>query len=87
MSGQKKIRYIVECPPEDFPKFLYSLQLKQNGFDENAIVHFGVTCDHCKVMPIIGIRYKCLTCPDFDLCSKCKNENIHDHQFKEVPLF
>ena len=35
--------------------------------------HFGVTCDHCNVHPILGKRYKCQMCFDYDLCQNCYN--------------
>jgi hypothetical protein len=28
-------------------------------------------CDVCGVYPIVDTRYKCLQCPDFDLCERC----------------
>lgn len=34
-------------------------------------VHDGVGCDVCDEMPIVGMRYKCRDCPNFDLCPKC----------------
>lgn len=36
-------------------------------------VHTGVSCDHCRVSPIRGRRYKAVDRYDFDLCSKCVN--------------
>jgi hypothetical protein len=42
------------------------------------IVHFHVICDGCEQAPLIGIRWKCTTCPDYDLCSNCKDKGIHN---------
>lgn len=48
------------------------------------IVHSRVTCDECGTNPIVGIRYKCVVCPDFDLCEKCESKSIHDHPFLKI---
>lgn len=44
-------------------------------------VHYGITCDGCGTQPIRGVRYKCLVCPNFDLCATCEAKNDHpsDH--------
>lgn len=56
--------------PRDIPK-----PPKKNAF------HLGVLCDGCDGK-VEGIRYRCSTCPDFDLCSSCITTNdltpIHD---------
>lgn len=41
--------------------------------------HIGITCDGCKKWPIVGKRYKCLVCNDFDLCQTCEEKNDHSH--------
>lgn len=43
-----------------------------------AAVHANVTCDGCEVSPITGVRFKCIVCNNFDLCSKCEEANVHD---------
>ena len=49
-------------------------------------LHFGVTCDGCEG-EVHGIRYKCLTCPDYDLCSKCKTTGLHsEHEMVAIDI-
>lgn len=45
-----------------------------------ALKHSGIVCDGCKVTPIIGVRYKCANCNDYDLCEQCekKASSIHN---------
>ena len=45
-------------------------------------VHLNIRCDGCGMMPIKGPRFKCLQCPNFDLCKGCKGNNVHGiHKF------
>ena len=52
-------------------------------------IHWYVTCDGCKMTPLIGKRYKCEVCPNFDYCEKCyeKEKEKHKHGFKVVEHF
>lgn len=43
------------------------------------VIHNDVTCDGCKTTPIIGVRFKCTVCDDFDLCSKCVYNHDPNH--------
>ena len=44
-------------------------------------VHNGITCNFCKKCPIVGFRYKCMECPDYNLCQNCEKAAEHEHNF------
>ncbi|KAF3694300.1 Sequestosome-1 Protein kinase C-zeta-interacting protein [Channa argus] len=39
-------------------------------------LHPKVTCDGCEG-PVVGTRFKCSVCPDYDLCSTCQAQGTH----------
>ena len=47
-------------------------------------VHCDITCDNCHVISFTGIRYKCYTCPNYNLCDQCidivEEQHLHDDQ-------
>ena len=59
-------------------------KIKQNKEEKNEkVVHRHYICDGCEMNPIVGVRYKCAICPDFDFCEKCeaKMGEKHNHPF------
>ena len=40
-------------------------------------IHKFIQCDGCSMYPIIGVRYVCSECDDFDLCSNCEKDGVH----------
>ena len=53
--------------------------------ENKKIIHEGYVCINCKQNPIIGNRYNCEFCLDYNLCEECYNENIkgkikHNHK-------
>ena len=57
---------------------------KETKPEENSIPKVkrnGVTCDSCKAniptIPIPGVRFKCKTCPNYDLCTSCMRRGAH----------
>lgn len=48
------------------------------------VIHHHVTCDECGASPIVGIRYKCVVCPNFDICETCEVKSTHDHPFLKI---
>lgn len=57
----------------------------QDSEDEKAQkVHKNIICDACEAEgklndDIIGNRFKCAVCPDYDLCEAHQNANVHEH--------
>lgn len=63
-------------------------RLTSMGNFKSGSVHEGVRCDGCSFIDIIGIRYKCKDCCNYDLCDSCYHEKKHDmtHSFIRVDL-
>ena len=64
---------------------------KESSESESAVTcHVNVSCDCCRRGPITGVRYKCSTCPNYDLCERCiqlsETTSFHpqDHLFFRV---
>ncbi|KAG9294152.1 hypothetical protein G9A89_021511 [Geosiphon pyriformis] len=55
------------------------------------VVHYGVMCDSCYSV-IQGMRWKCQTCSNYDLCQACKSKSpsVHrhpaNHEFRQIPF-
>lgn len=45
---------------------------------QNALggIHANVSCMCCHG-PVAGFRYKCVVCPDFDICGRCESKASH----------
>ena len=52
-------------------------------FNSSLLVHNGIQCEKCKQTPIIGHRYKCPKCLNYNLCETCEDlnseVNFHPH--------
>ncbi len=58
--------------------------------NKNETIHSNIECDGCEMYPLIGVRYKCNECVDFDLCSACHQQkkeigsHIKSHKMETI---
>ncbi|XP_043559061.1 sequestosome-1 [Chiloscyllium plagiosum] len=59
--------------------YIYIKEKKEcrHGQEKAGAIHPNVVCDACNG-PVIGPRYKCTVCPDYDLCGGCKGKGFHN---------
>ena len=49
-------------------------------------IHKDIFCNECKTPVIVGVRYKCGVCADYDLCAMCFPYATHDDSHVFVAL-
>jgi len=52
--------------------------------DVEKPVHKTVRCNGCHAFPMVGIRYKCTVCRDYDLCEACEGTRDHIHALIKI---
>jgi len=58
---------------------------KKIGEQQVGSEHPGIICDGCDG-PVLGPRYKCLVCADYDLCKSCESRGLHsEHKMVRLP--
>uniref|UniRef100_A0A1A9W6U2 ZZ-type domain-containing protein n=1 Tax=Glossina brevipalpis TaxID=37001 RepID=A0A1A9W6U2_9MUSC len=57
-----------------------------DGDPAEFVIHHRVECDNCLISPIVGFRYKCIECENFDLCQHCEAKHVHaEHMMVRMP--
>jgi len=77
------------------PKLKKEEKIIKKKEEKKNVIHANYICDGCDADPIVGIRYKCAICPDFDYCEKCEKTMglSHGHPLlkirnpKDAPLY
>ena len=61
---------------------------KINNNNNKNIEHKGFKCEQCGLNPIIGERYQCEKCQNYNLCENCEEKNYytkeHNHNFIRI---
>ena len=77
---------IVNKITENLEKKEIKLKAGAPKKEENKKVHVGIHCNGCGVNPIVGNRFKCAICDNFDYCEKCESlhKDSHKHPFIKI---
>lgn len=65
---------------------MYIKETSQNQKQEasppknETVIHPGIGCDNCN-RDVLGYRYKCIQCEDYDLCAQCEAKGLHPHHY------
>ena len=68
------------------PKNTKRMGHKKKDYCGRGIVHRGVRCEGCGLEPLVGWRFKCSICDDYNLCENCE-ESIgckHSHPLIKI---
>eukprot|EP00088_Acartia_fossae_P010950 TRINITY_DN15492_c0_g1_i2.p1 TRINITY_DN15492_c0_g1~~TRINITY_DN15492_c0_g1_i2.p1 ORF type:complete len:206 (-),score=23.36 TRINITY_DN15492_c0_g1_i2:71-688(-) len=71
-----KLRIVAREPSDQASTDDQDMQVAEEDVYDPRAIHPGITCDGCEDS-VRGYRYKCLVCPDYDLCARCEGEEIH----------
>ena len=73
-------------PSQGLKGLLY--YVAEENAKRKAYEHRGIMCEECGENPIRNVRWHCLNCPDFDLCSTCEASTIHPktHVFVKIKI-
>jgi hypothetical protein len=78
---------------KEFEKKKEELEKKINNNNEInksicQTIHHGIQCQMCHKIPIVGFRYKCSQCSEYNLCQECEEKNSikdeHPHDFIKI---
>jgi len=86
--GEWKNKHCGEMKNKHFGEWRSKCEEWKKRFQNGEKIHFHVQCNGCNKRPIIGDRYKCNDCEDFDFCQECyeklKVNHPKEHSFKII---
>ena len=84
LNKKKKFKIMLQVIRKEIQSCVPRLLTYHQNQEELSAVHTGVTCDSCNMSPIIGTRYKCSVCHNFDFCTNCERNVQHLHPFLKI---
>ncbi len=80
LNNQKQQFYKITEENNGIYKYDKIQTLEDKSQKENKLVDKGYQCNICNQNPLLGIRYKCENCYDYNLCEKCYYDVLNEKQ-------
>ncbi len=80
LNNQKQQFYKITEENNGIYKYDKIQTLEDKNQKENKLVDKGYQCNICNQNPLLGIRYKCENCYDYNLCEKCYYDVLNEKQ-------
>ena len=85
MANDEELKLALTAMPGPVVKLRVRLGGKKEAEQQAGELHPGIVCDGCDG-PVLGPRYKCLACADYDLCKNCEGRGLHSqHKMVRLP--
>lgn len=86
LNRHPKMKQIVDLVRKEVTAAIERIEILRvaKELERSQGVHLGVRCDGCGASPIIGCRYKCSICQNFDYCPLCEDARKHEHPFIKI---
>jgi len=78
---QQEAAPVFSAPIFSADQVEYIRNIVREELGQTKPVHSRFTCDGCGVHPIVGVRYNCTVCRNFDFCESCEAKVEHAHPF------
>jgi len=84
ISSDEELMIAIGDMKEPVFNIAFKVDRKKASAGNYGKIHPGIVCDGCDGS-VVGTRYKCLVCYDFDLCAVCEAKGIHPvHDMLEI---
>ena len=71
---------IIQSKNEVFKSHILNSQINNNeSIIYCSTVHNDIKCENCLINPIVGARFKCSLCENYNLCVNCEEKNSYLH--------
>ena len=88
---EEKIKNLDNNCQIKFNDISQSILQNKSNLNKCQTRHEGIKCNVCFKSPIVGYRYKCVSCNNYNLCEECEeaNEksNAHPHFFIKMAKY